>query len=81
MKNSLITLSLFLVTLVSCSQKILVKSNNVLYNSYLVKHKKYQMEQVFNYPSNVNFWSVQDSTVYKMIDTLKYKVTYKELSK
>jgi hypothetical protein len=81
MKNSLIILSLFLVTLVSCSQKILVKSNNVLYNSYLVKHKKYQMEQVFNYPSNVNFWSVQDSTVYKMIDTLKYKVTYKELSK
>ena len=81
MKNLFIVLSIFIVTLISCSQKILIKSNDVLYNSYLVKHRKYQMEQVFNYPSNVNFWSVQDSTVYEMIDTLKYKVTYKELSK
>lgn len=39
------------------------------------------MTQVFNYPSNVNFWSVQDSVKYQMVDTLKYKVSYKNLNK
>lgn len=64
--------SLFITT--SCSNKI-------LYNSYLVNHRKYNMKQVFNYPSNVKFWSVQDSLTYQMIDTLKYRVTYSKLSK
>jgi hypothetical protein len=64
-------LGLFLL-IQSCSPK-------VLYNSYLVSHKKYNMTQVFNYPSNVNFWSVQDSSKYQIIDTLKYKVKYKNL--
>ena len=44
-------------------------------------HRKYNMKQVFNYPSNVKFWSVQDSLTYQMIDTLKYRVTYNKLSK
>jgi len=39
------------------------------------------MKQVFNYPSNVKFWSVQDSSTYQMIDTLKYRVTYSKLGK
>lgn len=56
-------------------------SNKILYNSYLVNHRKYNMKQVFNYPSNVKFWSVQDSLTYQMIDTLKYRVTYNKLSK
>jgi len=56
-------------------------SNKVLYNSYLVNHRKYNMKQVFNYPSNVKFWSVQDSSTYQMIDTLKYRVTYSKLGK
>jgi hypothetical protein len=56
-------------------------SNKILYNSYLVNHRKYNMKQVFNYPSNVKFWSVQDSSTYQMIDTLKYRVTYSKLSK
>jgi hypothetical protein len=70
-----LSLLLFL-TLVfqSCSLKI-------SYNSYLVRHKKYNMTQVFNYPSDVNFWSVQDSLKYQMVDTLKYKVSYKKLNK
>jgi|694.fasta_scaffold10454_14 hypothetical protein len=49
------------------------------YNSYLVLHRKYKMEQIFNYPSDVHFWSAQDSSTYQMIDTLKYKVKHKEL--
>jgi hypothetical protein len=72
-----LSLLLFLTSVLvfqSCSPKI-------LYNSYLVKHKKYDMTQVFNYPSNVNFWSVQDSVKYQMVDTLKYKVSYKNLNK
>jgi hypothetical protein len=56
-------------------------SNKILYNSYLVNHRKYNMKQVFNYPSNIKFWSVQDSLTYQMIDTLKYRVTYSKLSK
>lgn len=51
------------------------------YNSYLVLHRKYNMEQIFNYPLDVDFWKVQDSSVYQMMDTLKYSVTFKELSK
>ena len=49
------------------------------YNSYLVLHRKYNMEQIFNIPSELNFWKVQDSAAYKMIDTLKYGVKYKDL--
>lgn len=49
------------------------------YNSYLVLHRKYNMEQIFKYPSEVNFWTVQDSSTYRIIDTLKFKVKHKEL--
>jgi hypothetical protein len=49
------------------------------YNSYLVLHRKYNMEQIFNYPSDVHFWKVQDSATYKMIDTLRYGVKQKDL--
>jgi hypothetical protein len=83
MKQILVTITiglLFIIT--SYSNRVFPFSKkSTLYNSYLVKHRKYNMEQIFNYPSNVNFWSVQDSTVYRMIDTLKYRVPYKELSK
>jgi hypothetical protein len=83
MKQTLITITIGLFLVVtSCSNKIRpISKKSVLYNSYLVKHRKYNMEQIFNYPSNVNFWSAQDSTVYQMVDTLKYRVSYKELSK
>lgn len=37
------------------------------------------MEQIINYPTDVHFWKVQDSATYKMIDTLKYGVKYKDL--
>ena len=37
------------------------------------------MEQIFNYPSDVHFWKVQDSATYKMIDTLRYGVKQKDL--
>jgi hypothetical protein len=50
------------------------------YNSYLVLHRKYKMEQIFNYPSEVNFWTVQDSATYEMIDTIKFRVKIKELN-
>jgi hypothetical protein len=56
-------------------------NKEIFYNSYLLKHKKYSLEQIFNYPSNVNFWSVQDSATYQMIDTLQFRVKYKELGK
>lgn len=58
-----------------------VFNKQTLYNSYLLKHKKYNLEQIFNYPSNVYFWSVQDSATYEIIDTLQYKVRYKELNR
>jgi hypothetical protein len=64
----------------SCTTLMPVTSKNqTLYNTYLVKHKKYNMEQIFSYPSDINFWKVQDSTRYEMIDTLKYHVKYEEL--
>jgi hypothetical protein len=83
MKQTLLTITIGLLLIItSCSNRVLPTSKkSTLYNSYLVKHRKYNMEQIFNYSSDVNFWSAQDSTVYQMIDTLKYRVTYKELSK
>lgn len=78
MKNIFIlisTISLVAVLFFSCS----IKKKQTLYNSYLVKHRKYNMEQIFNYPSDVNFWSAQDTATYKMIDTLKFRVKYKDL--
>lgn len=83
MKQTLLTLTIGLTLIViSCSNRVFPTSKkSTLYNSYLVKHRKYNMNQIFNYPSDVNFWSAQDSTVYQMIDTLKYRVTYKELYK
>jgi hypothetical protein len=83
MKQTFLTIIIGLTIIItSCSNRVLPTSKkSTLYNSYLVKHRKYNMEQIFNYPSDVNFWSAQDSTVYQMIDTLKYRVTYKELSK
>lgn len=83
MKQTFLTIIIGLTTIItSCSNRVFPTSKkSTLYNSYLVKHRKYNMEQIFNYPSDVNFWSAQDSTVYQMIDTLKYRVTYKELSK
>lgn len=78
MKNKFIlisTISLVAELFFSCS----IKKKQILYNSYLVKHRKYNMEQIFNYPSDVNFWSAQDSATYQMIDTLKYRVKYKGL--
>ena len=83
MKQTLLTITIGITLIItSCSNRVFPTSKkSTLYNSYLVKHRKYNMEQIFNYPSNVNFWSVQDSTVYQMIDTLKYRVKYLELSK
>ena len=37
------------------------------------------MEQIFNYSSDINFWSAQDSSTYQMIDILKYRVKYRDL--
>ena len=56
-----------------------ISKKQTLYNTYLVKHRKYNMEQIFSYPSDVNFWEAQDSTTYKMIDTLRYRVKYREI--
>lgn len=83
MKQTFFTITIGLLLIItSCSNRVLPTSKkSTLYNSYLVKHRKYNMEQIFNYPSDVNFWSVQDSTTYQMIDTLKYRVRYQELSK
>jgi hypothetical protein len=83
MKQTLLTIAIGLTLIVtSCSNRVFPTSKkSTLYNSYLVKHRKYNMEQIFNYPSDVNFWSAQDSTVYQMVDTLKYRVNYSELSK
>ena len=76
MKNVIIRI-LFIVivntTFLACS----ISKRQTLYNTYLVKHRKYNLEQIFSYPSDVNFWKAQDSTKYLMIDTLEYKVKIK----
>jgi hypothetical protein len=83
MKQTLLTITIGLTFIItSCSNRVFpTLKKSTLYNSYLVKHRKYNMKQIFNYPSDVNFWSVQDSTTYQMVDTLKYRVKYSELSK
>lgn len=76
MKDIIILFVLLVCSLLSaCS----ISKKRTLYNTYLVYHRKYKMEQIFNYPSDVHFWKVQDSVTYKMIDTLKYGVKYKDL--
>ena len=76
MKDIIILFVLLVCSLLSaCS----ISKKSTLYNTYLVYHRKYNMEQIFNYPSDVHFWKVQDSATYKMIDTLKYAVKYKDL--
>lgn len=69
------TILLVAILFFSCS----INKKQILYNSYLVKHRKYNLEQIFNYPSDVNFWSAQDSATYQMIDTVKYRVKYSDL--
>lgn len=79
MKKKLVSTSLIVLgaTMFSaCS----IFEKQTKYNSYLVLHRKYKMEQIFNYPSEVNFWTVQDSATYEMIDTIKYSVKIKELN-
>ncbi len=80
MKKILVSTSL-IVSVSTMFSACSVFDKQTKYNSYLVLHRKYNMEQIFNYPSDVDFWEVQDSSVYQMKDTLKYSVTFKELSK
>jgi outer membrane biogenesis lipoprotein LolB len=76
MKDIIILFVLLVCSLLSaCS----ISKKQTSYNTYLVYHRKYNMEQIFNYPSDVHFWKVQDSATYKMIDTLRYGVKYKDL--
>ena len=73
------TIILFVLLVCSFLSACCISKKRTLYNTYLVYHRKYNMEQIFNYPSDVHFWKVQDSATYKMIDTLKYGVKYKDL--
>jgi hypothetical protein len=76
MKDIIILFVLMVCTLLSaCS----ISKKRTLYNTYLVYHRKYKMEQIFNIPTELNFWKVQDSATYKMIDTLRYGVRHKDL--
>jgi hypothetical protein len=76
MKDIIILFVLLVCLLLSaCS----ISKKRTLYNTYLVYHRKYNMEQIFNHPSDVHFWKVQDSATYKMIDTLRYGVKHKDL--
>lgn len=70
---------LFVLLVCSFLSACSISKKRTLYNTYLVKHRKYNMEQIFSYPSDVNFWVAQDSATYEMIDTLRYGVKYKDL--